>query len=299
MERQPECNVLVDVSRRLTLLVWTIRAWGLPTLRAWIWRCATVFPRIRQQPLGVSPDDLHLPRALTAAPPLGMPLDDHVHLDDMDVRQFVMAPAAQALICAMQRLLLELPYDAFGRTTGSSGKFNLVLPSTFGSDRRKPVTPEFQSFCEAVFWPIMNSLLFGVAWAELRPHLTSFKVNTLKISEDEFYYDRPIYHFHLDHRIGRFAPNDHGQKRTKRMIFSIVPASLRPAAGGGVEAARDPAFDSTVYLCWQPPHGFHSNEELHHYLGRRYPERGLSSARERPLYEVTDRACRDNLTLHP
>ena len=226
----------------------------------------------------------------SAAPSLGMPLDDHIALDDMDVRQFVMSPAAQAIITTMQLELLEAPYTAFGNQIDGAGeRFNIVLPSTFGSDRRKPVTPAFQSFCETVFWPLMNALLFGpLVWPELRPHLTCFKVNTLRISEDEPYYGQPVYHFHLDHRIGPLAPKDQTQKRTMRMIFSVVPDATSRDANGDVHALPNAAFDSTIYLRQQPPGGFASNAGLHEYLTRRFPERGLASNRERPLYEVND-----------
>ena len=64
-----------------------------------------------------------------------------------------------------------------------------MFPKTYGSDRRKPVSARFQEFCEAVYWPLVNALLFGLeGWQQVRPHLTAFKVNTLQISADEFYY---------------------------------------------------------------------------------------------------------------
>ena len=216
-----------------------------------------------------------------AAPNLGLSLDDHVDLDTLDVRQFVLHPPAQALLCAMQHALLEAPYIDFGRCDADSTRFNIVFPSTFGSDRRKPVTAEFQQFCETVYWPLVSVFLFGRAgWSSLRRHLTSFKVNTLRISEDEFYYGLPIYHFHLDHKIGQPAPKDECQLNTCRMIFSIVPAAL--------EAGAAPEHDSTVYLRRQPPHGFTKQEALHTYLKTRYPEVGLARGRQRPLYEVSD-----------
>ena len=235
-----------------------------------------------------------------AAPNLGLCLDDHVDLDDMGVRQFTLHPAAQCILFEMQSNLLERPYAAFGRTLDSPEQFNIVLPRTFGSDRRKPVTPEFQAYCEEIFWPLFNALFFGtIDWQLVAPHLTSFKINTLRISESEFYYNEPIYHFHLDHKIGRFAPKDENQIRTMRMIFSIVPGSTRevPSAASKedgrpetrqFEQVADSRYDSTVYLRRQPPHGFHHNDELHQYLQTRFPERGLSRDRERPLYEVGD-----------
>ena len=242
-----------------------------------------------------------------AAAPLGMPLGDHVPLEEAGVLQFVMHAEAQRLVCVLQAELLEAPYRAFGRVgagvDGDTGaeRFNLVYPSTFGSERRKPVTPRFQQWSEAAHWPLLSALLFGAGprgWEGVAPHLTSLKVNTLRISEDEFYYGKPIYHFHLDHKIGAPAPNDANQRTTMRLIFSVVPAALAtlPAArgcgggggGGGVVATNAPSHDSTVYLKLQPPRGFDRQEQLHEYLRRRYPERGLSAGRERPLYEVGD-----------
>ena len=124
---------------------------------------------------------------------------------------------------------------------------------------------------------------------EVRPHLTAFKINTLQISENEFYYGQDIYHFHLDHKIGAPQPKNEGHRQTMRLIFSIVPTAqrLRPD-GGAVVATAEPAHDSTVYLRWQPPRGFHHNDELHAYLRLRFPERGLCIGRDRPLYEVGD-----------
>ena len=240
-----------------------------------------------------------------AAPNLGMSLEDHVHLKDMDVLKFELSPAAQALLMTMQTALLEEPYAAFGRIdhTRAGERFNIVFPSSFGSDRRKPVTPAFQQFCESVYWPLANALLFGSStMGDLRQHLTSYKINTLRISEDEFYYNQPIYHFHLDHKIGKHEPKDENQQRTMRMIFSVVPGATRETPDGDIVAVRNPAFDSTVYLTHQPPAGFHHNDGLHQYLSKRFPERGLVRNRQRPLYEVADaelyRAKPGEICLH-
>ncbi|KAL1503555.1 hypothetical protein AB1Y20_012034 [Prymnesium parvum] len=216
-------------------------------------------------------------------------LDDDASLDEMDVRQFVLSPLAQALLCSMTSALLEQPYLAFGRPDSSAAdRFNIVFPKTFGSERRKPIAPAFQDFCEAVYWPLFNALLFGDGWPAVAEHLTSLKLNTLRISEDEFYYGLPIYHFHLDHKIGKLEPKDETQRRTMRLIFSTVPGALRSASDGGVEQEEHARHDSTVYLTRQPRHGFHHNDELHRYLCQRFPERGLSRGRDRPLYEVSD-----------
>ena len=121
--------------------------------------------------------------APSTAAPSALPMDtsvshsgfeDDVHLDDMEVRRFMLSPVAQAILCAMTAQLLEAPYLEFGRPASvpTTERFNIVFPSTFGSDRRKPVTPEFQAFCEAVYWPLINALLFGRAgWRQrgLRP----------------------------------------------------------------------------------------------------------------------------------
>lgn len=243
--------------------------------------------------------------ASPAAPPLFRATTDdglHVCLDRLEVRQFVLCAEAQQVLCAMTEILVAAPYKSFGKTAESEAhdRFNVVFPKTFGSDRRKPVTPEFQGFSEELFWPLLNALLFGNrGWSEVRRHLTSVKLNSLRISEDEPYYNRPIYHFHLDHKIGQREPKDENQQRTMRMIFSTVPAALRRESGGGDEgenggprarwrAVDAPHFDSTVYLRVQPSRGFHSYDELHRYLSTRFPERGLSAQRERPLYEVDD-----------
>lgn len=215
--------------------------------------------------------------------------DGLVDLEDLDVLQFVIHPLAQHLLVCMQAELLDGPYRAFGKTEGSEEQFNLVFPKTYGSDRRKPVSARFQDFCEAVYWPLVNALLFGVeGWEQVRRHLTAFKVNTLQISADEFYYGQDIYHFHLDHKIGRLEPKDQMQKQTMRVIFSTVPAALERHASGEVAALAERRFDSTVYLRAQPPHGFHQQDELHTHLQARFPECGLSAGRERPLYQVGD-----------
>ena len=253
----------------------------------------------------------------TPPPPL-------VALETLDVLQFCIGARAQSLLCTMQDALLLRPYDAFGRLECSEERLIIVFPKTFGSDRRKPVAPAFQDFCEEVYWPVVNALLFGVGdvWTSIiRPHLTSFKLNFLRISEDEFYYNQPIYHFHLDHKIGKLEPKDENQIRTMRLIFSTCPGALEEeeaapapaaaattpnasvdaiidaadasidvaaaAATAAAAASRSP-WDSTVYLKWQPPSGFHGQNAFHEYMTRRFPEVGLSKGRERPLYAVAD-----------
>lgn len=228
----------------------------------------------------------------------------HILLEHMDVRQFKLHPAVQDVLQVMQNKLLEDGYAAFGRVDWSPAgeRFNIVMPSTFGSDRRKPVANSFQQFCETIYWPLVNILLFGArGWESVEKHLISYKINTLRISEDEFYYNLPIYHFHLDHKIGKLEPRDENQQRTMRMIFSIVPGATCELDGDAVEVCKQ-SFNSTVYLRRQPLAGFHSNDQLHAYLQQRYPEHGLSRNRERPLYEVPDdelyRAQPGEICLH-
>ena len=205
-----------------------------------------------------------------------------VDLDELDVRQFIIGTTAQGLLCTMQHALLDEPYALFGKAEGSTERYNIVMPKSFGSDRRKPLTDAFQQFCEDVFWPLANALLFSIdGWQSIRRNLTAFKLNTLRIGEDEDYYNQPIYHFHLDHKIGRLNLKDEAQKRTMRMIFSTVPAALDDQKGSS-------AYDSSVYLRRQPAAGFPSFKELHAYMRTRFPERGLSAGKQRPLYEVDD-----------
>ena len=142
------------------------------------------------------------------------PDDEHLHLDELGASKFVIAPAAQKLLVKLQQRLLDSPYEAFGRVEGSWQQYNIVFPSTFGSDRRKPVSARLMAYAEAVYCPIMYVLLFGIqGWQAIRKHLLSFKANTIKVDFHPELFETPegagdaggsanIFHMHLDGRIG-------------------------------------------------------------------------------------------------
>ena len=159
------------------------------------------------------------PRRRRVAANLGLCLDDHLDLEAMDVRQFVIHPAAQQLLLCLQSCLLEEPYASFGRTAESPERFNIVLPSTFGSDRRKPVTAEFQRFCEEIYWPLASALLFGTeASRSLAPHLTSIKINMLRSARRALAHSRTFQ-----------TPPQRTRTRTARLTHATRVFSLPPS----------------------------------------------------------------------
>eukprot|EP00041_Stephanoeca_diplocostata_P014443 m.262492 g.262492 ORF g.262492 m.262492 type:complete len:431 (+) comp19697_c0_seq73:283-1575(+) len=111
--------------------------------------------------------------------------EGHIHFSELNISKFKLAEAAQRVLVKIQYHLLDCQYAAFGKTAGSWARYNIVFPSTFGSDRRKPVTENFQRYCDDMYCPIVYALLFGAdVWkAELSMHLSSFKTNTIKVCE--------------------------------------------------------------------------------------------------------------------
>lgn len=188
---------------------------------------------------------------------------------------------AQDTLIELQMLLLDVPYIAFGRclSRGDRTRYNVVFPSTFGSARRKPVRPRFQAFAEDEFWPVAQTLLFGEeAWrSAVQPFVLAHKVNTLAIGEGEDYYGEPIFHLHVDGRVGRRDERDAMQRRRYRLLTSLVPRSSCPAE----ERRR-----STVYLREQPDGGVASTDAMHRWAASRFEECGLSRGKRRPLYRV-------------
>lgn len=186
---------------------------------------------------------------------------------------------AQDALLELQVLLIDVPYIVFGRCVSRSDctRYNVVFPSTFGSARRKPVRPRFQAFAEDEFWPLAQTLLFGEeGWINaVQPFLLAHKVNTLAIGEDEDYYGEPIFHLHVDGRVGRRDERDAMQRRRYRLLTSLVPRSC-PA-----EERR-----STVYLREQPDGGVASTDAMHRWAASRFEECGLSRGKRRPLYRV-------------
>ena len=171
-----------------------------------------------------------------------------------------------------------------------------MFPLSFGSDRRKPVSPAFASFAEQVYCPLVYSLLFGTsAWREkIERHLSSFKSNTIKIKTVGWVPNS--FHMHVDGRIGILQPKNHTQKRSSRYLFSIVPAAIQQSPENSATVLPQPAdpdvrdpHGTTVYPIWQPLKGFNNTESFHKYMTSAYPERGLSLNFPRPLYEIPER----------
>ena len=184
---------------------------------------------------------------------------------------------SQELCLRLLHVLLDIPYALFGRTSSSPQKYNVVFPNSFGSARRKPVTPQFQKFAEDYFWPIMCLVLFGrQGWQEMQPFLLAHKVNTLVIGEDEDYYGQSIYHLHIDGHVGKMS-NDMMQRRRYRFLVSFVPSSTEEDLRG-----------STVYLREQPKNGCASVKYMHKWASEHFEECGLSRGNRRPLYKVHD-----------
>jgi hypothetical protein len=215
----------------------------------------------------------------------------HIHFDEMNSTQFIISPMIQHLISEIQNTLIIPQYHAFGKTKDSWKNFNIVFPASFGSDRRKPITHEFQQFGEIVYWPIIYTLLFGKdGWEQIKSYLLSFKINTLKVSEDTDYYNTSAYHMHLDNKPGKKNDSDNSQKHIIRIIFSIVPASFYKNDAGILEISNDIIHQSTLYLQQQPIEGFHSQNQYHEYMRQRFPT--LSNT-YRPIYQIQDNeVCR-------
>ena len=243
----------------------------------------------------------------------------HVRFHTMGVSKFVMDAAAQELLQRIQEGLVDAPYTQFGKTEGSWERgYNIVFPSSFGSDRRKPVTAAFQEHCDSVYCPVVYTLLFGSrGWREICAHLSSFKSNTIKVCEEGgigVFHGRNVFHMHLDGKIGKLQPKNQTQKHASRLLFSIVPAALREyraakakvqpgpgyaaaaAAAAAAATAAGPSHDQsysygcTVYPTWQLREGFANNHEFHRYMESAYHERALSKGLPRPLYEIPEEA---------
>ena len=111
---------------------------------------------------------------------------------------------------------------------------------------------------------------------------------TIKVCERTPFYNEPVFHMHIDGKVGVHKPNDHAQRQTSRMLFSIVTDALADAAqSDAAQSARE--FGTTVYPIWQPRFGFASNHEFHRYMHARYADRGLeNSGLPRPHYEIPE-----------
>ena len=173
----------------------------------------------------------------------------HLHLkNDMDVVKFVVEPKVQQLLHHLQTVLVDEPYNAFGKTTGSWEGYTLMFRNGFPSkDLRKPCTGEepcpavlshrvihsvrvadiFQQYCEEVYCPIIFAMLYGHSgWAAVRKHWSQFKACTIKVSESADFWGENIFHMHIDGKIGLLQEKNYSQSRMSRMLFSIVTDTL-------------------------------------------------------------------------
>eukprot|EP01052_Picozoa_sp_SAG31_P039863 SAG31_NODE_5625_length_2417_cov_1.578947_2_plen_336_part_00 len=190
------------------------------------------------------------------------PIDDaHMHFDELAVSKLFISREAQTLITKVQRSLVDQPYEKFGRVEGSWNQYNLVFPSSFGSDRRKPVSALMMEYAEAIYCPVIYSLLFGIGgWRQIRKHLLSFKANTIKVCETTGDIDGAnIFHMHLDGRIGILQPRNYTQKHSSRLLFSVVPDALRStdAEADGAHASDSTSDEDVDDGEWERQHSLH------------------------------------------
>lgn len=168
--------------------------------------------------------------------------------------------------------LLKRAYNKYGRIDKGLDDFNLIVPSTFGSDRRIPVSKDFQVLGERVVIPLLCKYLFGEqGWLEIEPFLRTLKINMIPYGKEYFYYNTDAYHFHVDNKPGRFYPNDIGQIRRVRILFTVVPKTAAQVL-------------STVYLKDQPKEGFHRQKDFHAWMQERFE---FVSCGGRPIYSAT------------
>mmetsp|Transcript_28115 Transcript_28115/g.54685 ORF Transcript_28115/g.54685 Transcript_28115/m.54685 type:complete len:314 (-) Transcript_28115:189-1130(-) len=166
-------------------------------------------------------------------------------------------------------------------------------------DARKPVTSEFQEYCEEVYCPIMWALLFGEGWPALRPHWSAFKSCTIKVCDSgTTFLGKNVFHMHIDGKIGLLQRRNHAQKHMSRLLFSIVTDALNDQENKSLKR-----HCTTVYPIWQPPFAFKSNHHFHEYMQTYYRECGLeNSGLPRPHYEMPEnliyRAQTGEVLLH-
>jgi len=224
----------------------------------------------------------------------------HVHIKDMDVCKFVIALDAQCLLHNMQIRLCDQAYNEFGKTPNSWDGYTLMYRNGFQcGDKRKPTTDEFEQYWLEIYCPIIFVMLFGKeGWGgEVGKHCVKFKSCTIKVCEETPFYGEPIFHMHIDGKIGIMQENNHSQRRASRMLFSIVTDALD-------DHDNSDAYGTTAYPIWQPRAGFASNHEFHGYMHSRYTDRGLENCGlPRPHYEIEEkliyRARPGEVLYHP
>lgn len=154
-----------------------------------------------------------------------------------------------------------------------NGKFTLVMPSSFISERRKSLPLGFQDWADNTIMIPMLEIIFGKSKIEyVKEHLSAFKIRTEPVSEFADHYRKPIYHWHVDAKIGILQENNLQQTRITRVLVNI---------GGGDQG-------STVYLKDQP-RGFPKQTMVSKYLNERFEEVGLKGGKLRELFKTDDK----------
>lgn len=207
-----------------------------------------------------------------------------------NVYQFTLHQKVLSILLTLQKLLVTDSYNTFGKTPESWSEYAIIMPGTAHSERRKPISNEFQLYCDTIYFPCINALLFGsVAWLSLIDHLCTFKLSTLNTSESQPYHNKSIYHMHLDHKIGILQKKNTQQKLKTRILFAKNPQD--EVCKGG-----------TVYLKNQPIHVFPSQNHYHAYTRERFSEYGQTIGNTRPMYVVpqceTHRAMPGEVFIH-
>jgi hypothetical protein len=210
--------------------------------------------------------------------------------------QFTMSLKIQKIIILIHEILIDEAYKDFGDIHNNDlykPEYSLVIPSTFGSARRKPVHQKFQEYCEEIYFPIITSLYFGIeGWAVIKDHLSSFKINTMTM----IHLVPDVYHMHLDAKIGEYMPKNKAQKHVTRILTSFVPLATK------LPKCRN-LLGCTVYPKIQPDKPFLNNKMYHKYMCSMYDEEGLSQNKPRPLYKIephdTVRLLSGEVAVHP
>lgn len=190
--------------------------------------------------------------------------------NDAELFPMALRPKVQTKLMGYVNMLQHC-YERFGQVDKHMTNFNLIVPSSFGSDRRVPVSKPFQRLGEQIVIPDLCRYLFGDdGWAEIEPFLRTFKLNTIPYGKGHDYYGTDAYHMHVDNKPGPLNPKDIGQVRRIRLLFTVVPHRTKQKC-------------STVYLKHQPKEGFHRQRDYHAYMRSRYSHL-LSGGR--PIYEI-------------
>ena len=211
---------------------------------------------------------------------------NHVHLDELPVSRFHMHHSVQQMIYKMQTLLVDNPYNSFGKTEGSWDNYTLMFRNGWNvGDKRKPVTEDFQEFCEKIYVPIITRMFFGDGWEQVKDHWGSFKSCTIKVCEgDQNFLGDNVFHMHIDGRVGLLQKRNYSQRHMSRLLFSIVTDVVEHE-----DHKTNLENGTTVYPIWQPRKGFQSNQAFHKYMQAKYYECGLkNSGLPRPHYGIPE-----------